>query len=437
MMKDKKILLAGCCCLFTLAAPAQEKRVFSLDECKAMAVEYNVQVKNGQLDVETARQTRKEAFTKYFPSISASGTTYKADDNLIKATLPPIPPLGMETPMEVGVLEQGSMVTVSAMQPVFSGGQIVNSNKLAKVAFEASELQYDMTKDQVTLETEEHYWKIVSLKETVKTLDVLDSLLSSLYKDVNLAVETGITTRNDLLTVRLKQNELNSTRLEVENGLALSRMALCQFIGLPLDSANYIDVPDFTASILAPENYRVDHQAALYGLSGYRLLDKNVEVHQLKRKIKFGEQLPSVGVGVSYAHEDLMDRNRNHVVMMATVSIPITDWWSGHHKVRRSRMEERKAVNQREDGAEQLQLKMQQSWHSLTEAHKQIALAESAIEESSENVRMQTANYQAGTSTLSELLDAQSLFRQSRNRYTDACITYQTRLTQYLIDTGQ
>lgn len=80
---------------------------------------------------------------------------------------------------------------------------------------------------------------------------------------------------------------------------------------------------------------------------------------------------------------------------------------------------------------------MQQSWNLLEEAYRQIMLAEVAVEESSENVRMQTANYKAGTSTLSELLDAQSIFRQSRNRHTDACITYRARLTKYLIDTGQ
>ena len=436
-MNKVKYILSGCCCLWWAVAPAQEKRIFTLDECKEMAVEYNVQVKNGNLDVKAAKETRKEVFTKYFPTLSASGTTYKADDDLIKATVPPIPPLGIEQPMEVGVLEKGSMVMISATQPIFAGGQIVNSNKLAKKAVEASEIQLDMTCDKVILETEDHYWKIVSLKEAVKTLDVLDSLLSSLYKDVSLAVDAGITTKNDLLTVRLKQNEVSSTRLEVENGLSLSRMALCQYIGLPLEAADYLDVTELSGIIQHPDAYRVNHAEALHGLSGYRLLDKNVEVHQLKRKIKLGEQLPTVGVGVSYAHEDLMKHHRNHVMVMATVSVPLTDWWSGHHKVRRSRMEERKAMNDREDGAEKLQLQMQQSWNLLEEAYRQIMLAEVAVEESSENVRMQTANYKAGTSTLSELLDAQSIFRQSRNRHTDACITYRTRLTKYLIDTGQ
>lgn len=429
------LFLAGA----TFIAPAQEKRILTLEECKEMALKYNADIQTGKIDIEAARQTRKEAFTKYFPQISAGAVTYKADDDLVKANIPDLTQMGLPIPaMEVGMLEKGNLVTVSAMQPVFAGGQIVNSNKLAKTALDASILQLDMTTDKVELETENYYWKIVSLKEAEKTINIIDTLLQSLHKDVSLAVKAGITTQNDLLTVQLKQNELQSTRLQVENGIRLSCMALSQYIGLPLDSAEYIDVPEFSSGIKSPGDYLVDHQSALSSLSTYKLLEKNVEAHKLKRKISLGEQLPTVGVGVSYAYEDLMfDKSRNHFIMMATVSVPISDWWGGSHKVKRTKLEEKKAILQQQDGNEKLQLKMQQSWNLLTESYKQITLAESAVRESQENLRMQRNNYNTGVSSLSELLDAQSLFQTSRNRYTDACIDYQIKVTQYLQDTGR
>lgn len=438
-MNIKHLLLSLFLVGVTVVTPAQEKRILTLEECKDMALKYNADIQTGKIDVEAARQTRKEAFTKYFPQISAGAATYKADDDLVKANIPDLTQLGLPIPaMEVGMFEKGNLVTVSALQPVFAGGQIVNSNKLAKTALDASILQLDMTTDKVELETENYYWKIVSLKEAEKTINILDTLLQSLHKDVSLAIKAGITTQNDLLTVQLKQNELQSTRLQVENGIRLSCMALSQYIGLPLDSAEYIDVPEFSSCITGPGDYLVDHQSVLSSLSSYKLLEKNVEVHKLKRKISFGEQLPTVGVGVSYAYEDLMfDKSRNHFIMMATVSVPISDWWGGSHKVKRAKLEEKKAIRQQQDGNEKLQLKMQQSWNLLTESYKQITLAESAVKESRENLRMQTNNYKTGVSSLSELLDAQSIFQESRNRYTDACIDYQIKVTQYLQDTGR
>lgn len=417
---------------------AQEKRILTLEECKGMALKNNVDMQTGRIDVAAAKQTQKDAFTKYFPKITAGAVSYKADDNLIEGVIPPIPSLGLETPMEVGVLEEGNLITASAIQPIFAGGQIVNSNKLAKTALEASRLQLNMMADKVELETETYFWKIVSLKEAEKTLAILDTLLQNLHKDVSLAVKTGITTHNDLLTVQLKQNELQSTRLQVENGMQLSKMALCQYIGIPLDSASYIDVPEIDVEIKNPAEYLVDHQSMLPSLSAYKLLGKNVEVHELKRKIVLGQQLPTVGVGVTYAYEDWMfDRSRNHFVMMATLSVPISDWWGGSHKFKRSKLEEKKALQLQQDGGEKLQLKMQQSWNLLTESYKQIILAESAVSESEENLRMQANNYHSGICSLSELLDAQGLYQKSRNRYTDACIDYKIKVTQYQKDTGQ
>lgn len=433
--------LLSCVFLFGAAvvASAQGKRILTLEECKDMALKYNAEIQTGKIDIEAARQTQKEAFAKYFPKISAGAATYKADDNLVKVNIPDLTQLGLPiTAMEVGMLEEGNLVTVSAMQPVFAGGQIVNSNKLARTAMEASVLQLDMTADKVKLETENYYWKIVSLKEAEKTINILDTLLQTLHKDVSLAIKAGLTTQNDLLTVQLKQNELQSTRLQVENGIMLSCMALSQYIGLPLDSAEYIDVPEFKSEINSPGYYLVDHHTALSSLSTSKLLEKNVEAYKLKRKISLGQQLPTVGVGVSYAYEDLMfDKSRNHFIMMATVSVPVSDWWSGSHKVKRAKLEEQKAVRQQQDGNEKLQLKMQQSWNLLTESYKQIILAESAVKESEENLRMQTNNYRTGICSLSELLDAQSLFQTSRNRYTDACIDYKIKVTQYLQDTGR
>lgn len=417
---------------------AQGIRMLTLEECKEMARKYNTDIRTGKIDIDAARQTQKEAYTKYFPTVSADGATFRADDELIKGTVPPLPPLGITSPLEIGTMEKGNLFSVSVVQPIFAGGQIVHSNRLAKTAVEASRLQLEMTTDRVELETETLYWKIVSLKEAEKTLNVLDSLLSSLHKDVSLAVETGITTRNDLLTVQLKQNELNSNRLQVENGKVLSRMALCQYIGIPLDSAAFIDVADLVFEIRNPLGCKADHGHALYSLPGYRLLEKNVEVHQLKRKISLGQMLPTVGLGASYTYEDLMfEKSRNHLALMATVRIPLSDWWDGSHKIKRSRLEESKAVLQRQDGSEKLQLKMQQSWNLLTESYEQITLAEAAVDEAEENLRIQTDNYKNGITTLSELLDAQGLYQKSRNRYADACIDYQMKTTQYLQDTGQ
>ena len=79
-MNIKHLLLSLFLVGVTVVTPAQEKRILTLEECKDMALKYNADIQTGKIDVEAARQTRKEAFTKYFPQISAGAATYKADD---------------------------------------------------------------------------------------------------------------------------------------------------------------------------------------------------------------------------------------------------------------------------------------------------------------------------------------------------------------------
>ena len=186
-------------------------------------------MKNARLDVEGAREGKKEAFTKYFPNVSAVGTAFKANHGMMDMSV--IPGL-----LELSMMDDGLLGGVTAIQPVFAGGQIVNGNKLADLALEVSRYQMRQSEDEVALTVERYYWQWISLHEKLRTIEIVESLVGSLYKDVEVAVGAGVTTRNDLLQVQLKKNGVASDRLRVENGLRLSKMVLAQYIGIMLIS---------------------------------------------------------------------------------------------------------------------------------------------------------------------------------------------------------
>ena len=90
-----------------------------------------------------------------------------------------------------------------------------------------------------------------------------------------------------------------------------------------------------------------------------------------------------------------------------------------------------------DDGSEQLVIRMQKAWNDLENAYQQILIAANSIEQSTENLRLNEDYYNAGTSTMSDLLDAQTLFRQSRDRYAEAWSQYEIKKTEYLQATGR
>ena len=80
---------------------------------------------------------------------------------------------------------------------------------------------------------------------------------------------------------------------------------------------------------------------------------------------------------------------------------------------------------------------MKKAWDDLTAAQRKAKIAYEAIIPATENLRLYNVFYQAGTSTITDLLAAQALHRQTIDRFTEANAAYQVALTQYLIATSQ
>ena len=138
--------------------------LLSLDSCKALALQNNLEIKNAALDVEAAQEVKKQAFTKYFPNVSAMAGGYYAAKPLFEYGINDIEnasarqwlhnlyyeygaALGL--PDRISLCENGVMAGAMVLQPVYMGGQIVNGNKLAKVGIEAAELKEQLTEDQI------------------------------------------------------------------------------------------------------------------------------------------------------------------------------------------------------------------------------------------------------------------------------------------------
>lgn len=430
----RNIVLSTTLALVALLAIPATAQVYTLDACKQMALDNNARSRNSLLDIEAAREKKKEVFTKYFPNISATGVAFKVNDPIVNTAIP-LP----EMTLPIQLFEDGLVGMVSAMQPVFAGGKIVNGNRLAQVAIDAAELQHTLSQEEVVMKTERYYWQIVSIKEHLSTLNSVDTLLARIRADVHKAVEVGVTSSNDLLKVELQQNQIASNRLELNNLLLLSKMLLAQYIGSPMDSLQCLDIacPRMDGQEKAM-NYFVMHEEILTSLSSYQLLGKNIEATRLETRLKRGEYLPTVAVGASYFNENLIGgKHTNHTLIGATVSIPLSDWWGGSHAIKKKKIAERQALNKKKDLSGQLVLKMQQTWNSLTEAEQQISLAQNAVDQSTENLRMNRDYYNAGTTPLSELLDAQTLYLQTCNRLTNAQVDFRVKRQEYLIATGR
>ena len=425
-MKKAVVFLFLC----VAAAPAAAQTL-TLEECRAAAVEHNRTLRNSRLDLDAASQTRREAFTNYFPQISASGGLFQAQHGLVQADFA-VPQMGT---LPVSMVKRGIIGSVTAVQPLFAGLKIVTGNKLARLGEEVGRLQLQQTEAEVRERTDACFWQVVSLRDNLSTLDAVERQLAEIRRQVELSVKAGLVTNNDLLRVELRQQEIASNRLKVENGLKVSKMLLAQHIGVDwrgFDVANAaFGEPE------APAAYYVPVEEALDRRAEYLLAEKNVEVRKYEKRMERGKRLPTVGIGAGYLYYNVTDKSVDDGMVFAQVSVPVSEWWGGAHALKKARIREQQAENDRLQAREMLAVEIERTWSEVQESYAQILLMRRSVESSAENLRQNRNFYKAGTAPLTDLLDAETLYTQSRNNLTSACASYRTALAKYMRVTGR
>lgn len=423
---------------------ATAQGTYSLEQLKQLAVENNYALRSARNSIQQSQEVKKSAFTKYFPQLSAIGLGFTASKPVIDvdvnlpAEVTAMVPQGISVPSNISLMKNGVFGSVAALQPVFMGGQIINGNKLAKVGVQASEIQLEASEDEVEMNTEQYYWQSVSLKQKLLTLASVHEMLEQLEKDVNNMVRVGAVNRNDLLQVQLHKGEVESTTLEVENSLATVSQLLAQYIGKS-DETIDVSLPDgfvFGAVPDLPVTLRQNHQTALAATPQYRLLEKNVESKRIQRSMTIGQNLPSVGVGASYSYNNFLG-SKSNAVLFATVSVPISGWWGGSHNIKKQKLALDNAKEQLQDNSQKLIIRMNNAWNSVETSQKKLKIAHDAIDQAEENLRLNKDYYRVGATKMSDLLDAQQQYQMARDRYTDAYASFQTKLLEYRLATGQ
>ncbi len=385
--------------------------LLSLEQCLQLAQDNSSILRQSELATEQAEQQSKEAFTNYFPTIQAVGGAVSLKNYVFNQSI-------MGLPLQY--IKNGTIASVSATQPLFAGGQIVNGNKLARVAVEASKLKEQITQRDVNLQVTQYYWQIICLQEKLRTIESAETLLAKLENDLQTAIRVGLRLPNDLLQVQLRQNELISNKLKVTNGLEVYKLLLGQLIA----------VDDFELQVpaLIDAPYEVSR---VEDCAEYKLLKIKAEAAKLNTNIAIGKNLPTLAVGAGLSTHTLLDDRANNAAIYATLTIPISSWWGGTHAIKRSQLAQQMAEEQLDNNTELLEIQLKNEQNAVNEAYEEMLLAERSIAQSVENLRLNQQYYDAGTVTMSELLQAQQQEQTARDNYIEAIANYNLARAAY------
>lgn len=415
----------------------------SVQDCIDLALENNIELKNSQLEIDKARATKKEAETAYFPTVTAQALAFDALNPMLSFGIDDIDnaqvrqilytlyaeygaQLGLKK--EYSFVQDGVILNAMAMQPIYAGGRIRNGNKLAKLGIEAAEYQSKIKEDEVRLQTECLYWQIIALEEKNVTLNYLDRLLDTLDRYLDGAIEAGLALPTDQYKLRVKQNESQLNRKKLNDGITLLKMTLAQYIGADWQTMTLTDTLGFE---MEPSTYFQIAENAVAQRNESHLLDLSLKAEDLKKKMTLGEALPSLMVGGSASYHTIFENTKPNAMVFAMLQVPITDWHKTSYKLKKHDLDAETAENTRRDLTEKMELQTNQAWFNLEQSWLRITMAQTALKDAEANLKITQDYYDAGLVALSDVLEAQTLLKQSRDELTDSRVEYRINLVTY------
>lgn len=463
------ILLIGS----SLGANAQS--VLSLDSCRALALANNKELRISAEKISAAHYEKKAAFTNFLPKISAMGTYMRTEKEIsllsddqktaighigttaqgsIQETfqqliasnpamgqlLEPLAPLIPGIGSALNGVGQGLVDALrtdtrnmyagalTLTQPIFMGGKIVAYNKITKYAEQLAESQHATGMQDLILSTDKAYWQVISLVNKKELAESFLKLVQQLDSDVDKMIAEGVATKADGLSVKVKVNEAEMTLTQVENGLSLSKMVLCQLCGLPLESEITLEDENMKSLSLPTIEIKSSVTAALANREELRSLDMASKIYDQKVNVTRAGFLPTVALTANYmvTNPSLVNgfehKFRGMWAVGAMVQIPIWNWGEGMYKVKAAKAEANIARYQLADVKEKVELQVSQASYKVNEAAKRLNMAEKNMEKADENLRYAKLGFMEGVIPTSNVLEAQTAWLSAQSDKIDAQI---------------
>ena len=266
----------------------------------------------------------------------------------------------------------------------------------------------------------------MSLKHKQRLAQAYYDLLKKLDSDVHKMIDEGVATKSDGLSVDVKMNEAEMTLTRVNDGLVLSKMLLCQTIGIPVDEKITLADEDSENIVVDEAVPELNVEVAMENRPELKMLDNGIQLtRQLTNILKAGN-LPMVAMTGGYVVTNPSMVNsferkfRGLWNVGVLVRVPLWNWGDVMYKVRASKGATSIATLERQEARELIELQVNQNTFRVTEANKKLTMAKTNIQRADENLRTANLGFREGVITPTVVMEAQTAWLQAQSQKIDA-----------------
>ena len=299
--------------------------------------------------------------------------------------------------------------------PLYAGGGISSGIEAAEAGAQAAEGMLEVALQDIRLGVAEHYVNVLRAESAVEVAKSNVASLATHTADTKNRLDFGAVPQNDYLASSVTLANARQKLLQAENALDYARAAYNRYLGRPLSVAVALD-PLLDIDRLVPSGVELGDLIALAESQRHELsaLENQATAMRRKSDAARAEARPQLALtgGYMLMENEFLDGDE---FWMAGVSFQWNVFDGGQARKRAAALDSRASAitHNRADLASMIALQVRGAWNDRVEAHSRLAVAETAVEQATENLRVVRNRYNAGASTNVEVLDAEALREQS------------------------
>jgi len=308
---------------------------------------------------------------------------------------------------------------LSLQQVLYAGGRGINFYRSTELLEKASAL--DVEKDRIELKNTivAAVLNLYKLQMASQILEQNRQVLRSRLTDVEHFVQSGTALENDRFKAELAVNQVESNLEELKNGIATAQFNLRLMLGLDKDAPIVLEQKSLFASknLLSLDAYlqsvgqRPDLNAA----------QLRQQASEKSLAIARGNYFPVISIGANYYENrpnqrvfPQQDAFKGTWDAGLTLSFNLSNLYTNKYQVQEAKVNLTQSQAQKALLNENAQVEIAANYYAYQTALSKIALAEKAITQSQENQRISKNQFDAQTTSLTLLLEADFQVIQSQ-----------------------
>lgn len=403
------------CTFVFLSLPVLAQQSTLLEKYRTMALDYNHDLKAAEKNIAASMEVEKSARADLKPKLSGAAS-FQYTGNPMELTLD-IPSIGVSKTVEGKNLNYGG--SLSILQPVYTGGRVLESIRMAQHQQALVGNQAKALNDAVCYQTDIQYWSAVARQEIVDVAEDFRNSIAALVKTIKERVEVGLVDPQDLLMAEVKLNEAEYQLLQAQSNFETGRMALNSMIGVRLEQPTELDaqIPIVVVSDSLWLSTGMGRPEIQMAYDKIRIAESTKKLNDSQFKPQF-----YVGVEGSYSspgYNFKKDLDPNYAVY-AKVSVPIFEWGKRRSEKRVSSFRIGMAEDNLNKVVDRVELEVSVARKALSQAIERVRLSESSLAKAEENEAKAVERYNEGKVSVVEVIDAQTYRQTSQVNYVQA-----------------